>query len=632
MRHAVTMTRTHRLGLAVLAAVGLTLSSLGPAAADTIVVGTIDGIGQQPVGVAVTPDGARLYVTDAVGNAVLVVDTATNTITGSPIPVGLEPARVAISPDGTRAYVTNQFGDSVSVIDTAADVVATTIPVGDAPVGVAFTPDGARAYVTGFGAVSAINTVGNTVIATIPLGSALNAVAVTPDGQRAYVADGNAGTVSKIDTATNTVVGAPIPVGNGPSGLAVSPSGQKIYVALSDDDAVAVIDTVTDTVADSIPVGDSPRSVAVTPDGSTAYVTNGNAGTVSVIDTATDTVANPAIPVGELPVGVATAPDSVAAYVTNQLSSSVSVLAPQPSPPRDVTATAGDAEVTASWLPPTDTGGRPITEYIATASPGGKACTTNGATSCTIAGLTNGTAYSVTVTATNGIGATSTSAPSEAVTPTRAVLGISPTTVDFANQTVGTRSDASNLTVTNTGQQPVTIDRVSLSSGDFELTPGACASATLTAGQSCQASVEFTPTSAGSKSATVTVASNADPVRVTLTGIGTAAPTPGPKKKQTLKQKLPKRIKVSGLTLITPANARTNAGQLARTIVRGGPTKPTAAGEVRYFTVVRGPNGKTSVRTYGFPNLKLRVTQRAPATEGFTAFSRTATYTNGKRG
>ena len=285
--------------------------------------------------------------------------------------------------------------------------------------------------------------------------------------------------------------------------------------------------------------------------------------------------------------------------------------------------------------PPTNTGGRPITGYVATASPGGKACTTNGATSCAIAGLTNGTAYNVTVTATNSIGATSTSTPSEAVTPTRAVLTITPTTVDFANQTVGTSSDASNLTVTNTGQQPVTIDRVSLSSADFEPAPAWGLRlrhpdrGTVVPGLG---EVQE-PTSAGSKSTTVTVASNADPVQVTLTGIGTAAPTPSPavKTKQTLATKLPKRIKLSGLTLITPANARTNAGQRVRTSVRGGPVRPTAAGEVRYFTVVRGPNGKTSVRTFGYPNLRLKVVQKAPTVEGYTAFQRQATYLGGKR-
>lgn len=102
-------------------------------------------------------------------------------------------------------------------------------------------------------------------------------------------------------------------------------------------------------------------------------------------------------------------------------------------------------------------------------------------------------------------------------------------------------------------------------------------------------------------------------------------------KKQTLKTKLPKRIRLSGLTAITPKNTDTNAGSTVRTRIRGGPIKPSAAGEVRYFTVVRGPAGKTSIRTYGYPNLKLRVTQDAPATLGYTAFTLTATYVRGKR-
>ncbi|WP_323182748.1 hypothetical protein [Aldersonia sp. NBC_00410] len=45
-----------------------------------------------------------------------VIDTATNTVTGTPIPVGDRPGIVAISPDGTRAYVTNAASNTVSVI------------------------------------------------------------------------------------------------------------------------------------------------------------------------------------------------------------------------------------------------------------------------------------------------------------------------------------------------------------------------------------------------------------------------------------------------------------------------------------------------------------------------------------
>ena len=37
-----------------------------------------------------------------------VIDTATNTVIGDPIPVGDGPYGVAVTPDGTRAYVTNR--------------------------------------------------------------------------------------------------------------------------------------------------------------------------------------------------------------------------------------------------------------------------------------------------------------------------------------------------------------------------------------------------------------------------------------------------------------------------------------------------------------------------------------------
>ncbi len=78
------------------------------------------------------------------------IDTATNTVIAT-IAVGDGPVGVAVSPDGTRAYVTNQFdGDTLSVIDTATNTVTATIAVGDDPTGVAVSPDGGRAYVTNY--------------------------------------------------------------------------------------------------------------------------------------------------------------------------------------------------------------------------------------------------------------------------------------------------------------------------------------------------------------------------------------------------------------------------------------------------------------------------------------------------
>ena len=64
------------------------------------------------------------------------------------ISVGDNPKGVAITPDGTKAYVTNLDYHTVSVINTATNTVSATITVGDGPYGVVITPDGTKAYVT----------------------------------------------------------------------------------------------------------------------------------------------------------------------------------------------------------------------------------------------------------------------------------------------------------------------------------------------------------------------------------------------------------------------------------------------------------------------------------------------------
>ena len=78
-----------------------------------------------------------------------------------------------------------------------------------------------------------------------------------------YVTNEIDGTVSVIDTSTNTVVGLPIPVGNVPQGIAFDSQNNRMYVANEEDDTVSVIDTSTNTVVGlPIPVGESPRGIA----------------------------------------------------------------------------------------------------------------------------------------------------------------------------------------------------------------------------------------------------------------------------------------------------------------------------------------------------------------------------------
>jgi YVTN family beta-propeller protein len=90
----------------------------------------------KPVGVAVSPDGRRIYVANGRGNSVSVIDSASLRIIKT-IAVGQRVWGIAILPDGNKLYAANGLSNDVSVIDTAKEAVVATIKAGDGPWGVA---------------------------------------------------------------------------------------------------------------------------------------------------------------------------------------------------------------------------------------------------------------------------------------------------------------------------------------------------------------------------------------------------------------------------------------------------------------------------------------------------------------
>ncbi|MFZ0981061.1 MAG: choice-of-anchor D domain-containing protein, partial [Candidatus Acidiferrales bacterium] len=85
-------------------------------------------VGIEPIWSAVTPDGARLYVSNTFSNTVSVIDTATNTVIAT-VPVGTAPQTLAVTPDGTSVYVLNAASNTVSVIEISTNTVSATIPI-----------------------------------------------------------------------------------------------------------------------------------------------------------------------------------------------------------------------------------------------------------------------------------------------------------------------------------------------------------------------------------------------------------------------------------------------------------------------------------------------------------------------
>jgi hypothetical protein len=102
---------------------------------------------------------------------------------------------------------------------------------------------------------------------------------------------------------------------------------------------------------------------------------------------------------------------------------------------------------------------------------------------------------------------------------------LSPTSLSFENQTVGIGSSPLVVTLTNSGNLPLTITSIQITgadSSDFGQTNN-CPSS-LAPNVSCKISVTFTPTATGNRSAAVSVTDNApgSPQSVPLTGVGTS--------------------------------------------------------------------------------------------------------------
>jgi YVTN family beta-propeller protein len=228
------------------------------------------------------------YVGAPVGN-IKVIDTATDAIVAT-VPIGTQPYGVAVSPDGSRVYIVGNSG-FIRVIDTATNTATQPgDPLPHTPHAVSVHPNGTRIYVSvASGIIRVIDSATYATIADIPGVTASGSLmAMNPTGTRLYVPNGNSGTVTVIDTTTNTVVTNITGMG-WVFHAAVNPAGTKLYVGSENfPSAVYVIDTATNIITTTIPTASPLKAIAVNPAGTRVYAPV--LSSMAVIDTATDTV------------------------------------------------------------------------------------------------------------------------------------------------------------------------------------------------------------------------------------------------------------------------------------------------------------------------------------------------------
>ncbi|AHG87656.1 glycoside hydrolase family 18 [Gemmatirosa kalamazoonensis] len=197
-----------------------------------------------------------------------------------------------------------------------------------------------------------------------------------------------------------------------------------------------------------------------------------------------------------------------------------------PSAPQSVQATAGDAQATVAWQPPTSSGTSALASYTVTSSPGGiKVTVTAPTTAATVTGLTNGTKYTFTVVATNASGSGPASSRSNAVTPKAlTVPNAAPTATISAPTSGASVAQGASVTFTGAGTDPEdgTLSGASLvwtSSINGQIGTGASFSTTtLSAGTHT-----ITLKATDSKGASVTTTRS-----ITVVAPTTTAPAPAP--------------------------------------------------------------------------------------------------------
>ena len=229
-----------------------------------------------PAGLAISPDGKRLYVALNLGNCLAELDTATGKVLRQ-WDAGVAPYAVALA--GSKAYVSNWGGRR---------------PTGDAVTGPAGRGTLVRVdpvrYIASEGSVSVFDLSAKPeksgvcpAEAEIITGLHASALAVSPDGRWVVVANAGSDTLTVIDSRNNqieeTVCARQNPAdlfGAQPNALAFDKSGDRLFACNGTQNAVAIFDFKPgqSQLRGLIPVGWFPGAITYDAPRKSVYVAN----------------------------------------------------------------------------------------------------------------------------------------------------------------------------------------------------------------------------------------------------------------------------------------------------------------------------------------------------------------------
>jgi len=235
----------------------------------------------------------RIYITNSAGDAIDVIDPATNKVVQEI--KGIEAAHgIGFAKDGSKVFVSNEATSTLDVFDRVSGELIKKIALSNHPNNIAVTPQGDRVVVAiarGTGALDIIDTKTLTLKKTIPMRGRLHNVYVTPDGKYAVMGSIPAKTITVVDLATEEISWElKLDAGVRPMTIETNDDGstKRIFTQLSNLNGFAVIDFAKrwEVARIKLPPApaefetDSERSTApshgigVSPDGKTLWVTS----------------------------------------------------------------------------------------------------------------------------------------------------------------------------------------------------------------------------------------------------------------------------------------------------------------------------------------------------------------------
>jgi len=239
-------------------------------------VGAPIPVGAAPLAPVASPDGTRVYVQSSADAHVYLIDTRMRAVAAvvlDPAPTGL-PQGLALSPDGSRLYLAE--AGSIAVMDTGDGAVVGRIAFANAAhdrLTAVPSHDGRWLYVA-LGAahsVVAVDTASLAPAAQIALNGSgvLRGLDIAPDDRSLYAAD-DAGGFYRIDTASQAVSATPLPASLG--AVAAAPDGKRVYASANGGACFFTLDVASNAFSSTGIGANACEELAVARNGSALYI------------------------------------------------------------------------------------------------------------------------------------------------------------------------------------------------------------------------------------------------------------------------------------------------------------------------------------------------------------------------